>query len=194
MSLKALIQPQAEVIVIGAAAIDITATEQQAIIGQSHLIAKSTAPGKIAMTVGGVGRNIAEAAHKILSSDLTPCPLATLLLSPIGDDGFARSLIDEHRRLGMRTEGFISSPNHRTAVCNMVLDASGALIGGVADMDIIRDFGQEQVSSFLTSAVSSLTSPRPQDIAVHPRTNPQSHGHGWQFIPSGFAVHTSLLQ
>jgi pseudouridylate synthase / pseudouridine kinase len=41
------------------------------------------------------------------------------------------------REIGVRMDGVMTA-HQRSAVCNMVLDSSGSLIGGVADMDIIK--------------------------------------------------------
>ena len=109
-------------------------------------MAQTTAPGTVSLTLGGVARNIAEAAHRVLSAAPNGDPHATLLLSPIGVDELAPFLFREHSSLGMRSDGFLRVRNDRTAVCNMVLDAEGSLIGGVADMDIIRDISEETVS------------------------------------------------
>lgn len=106
----------------------------------------STSPGKITLTAGGVGRNIAEAAHRILSVGPDPRPDATLLVSPIGDDLLADHFRAEARKLKMRTDGFISVAGSRTATCNMFLDNVGSLLGGIADMDIIAEISREQVS------------------------------------------------
>ena len=97
------------------------------------------------MTLGGVARNIAEASHRILTSRSSQPSTATMLVSPIGDDAFGRVLLDEMQRIGMRTDGLTQRHGAQTAVCNMVLDSSGNLIGGVADMDIIRSLDGETV-------------------------------------------------
>ena len=117
-------------------------------------MAQTTAPGTVSLTLGGVARNIAEAAHRVLSAAPNGDPHATLLLSPIGVDELAPFLFREHSRLGMRSDGFLRVRNDRTAVCNMVLDAEGSLIGGVADMDIIRDISEETVSFCFITALA----------------------------------------
>jgi pseudouridylate synthase / pseudouridine kinase len=97
------------------------------------------------VTLGGVGRNISEAAHRILTAHSAQLSTATMLVSPIGDDAFGRLLLDETQHIGMRTDGLTQSPGARTAVCNMILDSAGNLIGGIADMDIIRSLDGETV-------------------------------------------------
>lgn len=130
--------------VLGSAAVDITS---QARDGNASLGTHSTSPGTITTSLGGVGRNIAEAAHRILASSSPSHAQSTLLVSPVGDDAFGRLLTEETGRLGMRTDGLILVNKHRSAVCNMVLDGAGNLIGGVADMDIIESLPEDVVSS-----------------------------------------------
>jgi hypothetical protein len=125
--------------VIGSAAVDISAQTQDS--GGSW-VSHSTLPGTVKLSLGGVGRNIAEAAHRVLASQ--GLPSATLLLSCLGDDAFGRLLAEETQRLGMRTDGLFQSAT-QTAVCNMILDGGGSLVGGVADMDIIKSLDSNMV-------------------------------------------------
>ncbi|KAG5638658.1 hypothetical protein H0H81_011210 [Sphagnurus paluster] len=85
------------------------------------------------MSLGGVARNVAEASHRVISCHASQ--LSSLLVAPIGDDAFGRLLYEETAQLGMRVDGLVKTQK-RTAVCNMVLDSHGGLVGGVADMDI----------------------------------------------------------
>ena len=142
---------------IGGSAIDITAT----LGSQQHNVSQTTAPGSVSLSVGGVARNIAEAAHRVLSSSSAAGSTstthensvpsnsenedATLLITPVGYDEFAHFLIDEQKRLGMRDDGLMKTRNERTAVCNVLLDSNGALVNGVADMDIIKNVDAEIV-------------------------------------------------
>lgn len=97
------------------------------------------------MTLGGVGRNIAEAAYRVLKKHSPELSTAMILVSPVGDDAFGRLLTDQMRITGMRTDGLVQQHGLRSAVCNMVLDSAGSLIGGVADMEIIKLFDSETV-------------------------------------------------
>ncbi|KAJ3563446.1 hypothetical protein NP233_g8940 [Leucocoprinus birnbaumii] len=131
--------PPADLIIIGSAAVDITAQADPA--NDSSLAKNSTAPGKVSLALGGVARNMAEAAHRILTAQRLP---TSLLVAPVGEDGFGKFLVDEMDKLGMRTDGLLKS-DKRTAVCNMILDSSGNLTGGVADMEITQTFVDEQI-------------------------------------------------
>ena len=118
----------------------------------SALATHSTSPGSVHMSPGGVARNVAEAAHRVLqalSNGDTFEPSKPLLISPVGDDAFAAVLALETEARGMRSDGLLkhSSSVDRTAVCNMFLDSHGDLQTGVADMSIISeiDVGLDKV-------------------------------------------------
>lgn len=134
------VKPPADLIIIGSAAVDVTA---QANTDTDFALAKhSTAPGRISLSLGGVARNMAEAAHRILTAQ--ELPTSSLLVAPIGEDGFGKLLLDEMDKLGMRTDGLLKS-DKGTAVCDMVLDSVGNLVGGVADMEITQALLDDQV-------------------------------------------------
>lgn len=134
---KQTLQERPRLLVVGCAAIDISA--QASPDGESALAAHSTIPGSVSLTLGGVGRNIAEAAHRLSPSD-------TKLLSAIGDDSFGRLLLSELDKMGLRTDGLIKCPG-RTSVCNMTFDSKGHLVNGVADMDVIAELNEEKVGA-----------------------------------------------
>ncbi len=132
---------------------DITSQTQSA--GTASKLAATTYPGRVSITLGGVARNMAETATRILSplhTRSTPSPVK--LVTPHGDDDFGLLLRTGLEHAGMRTDGlFVPSGNHRTAVCSLMIDDSGDLISGVADMDI----GKAALTSTSTSVdVKSL--------------------------------------
>lgn len=132
---------KASIMVVGCAAVDITAKVEQDSL-------KTTHPGKLSLTLGGVGRNIAEATHRVLSVSEEHSD-AVLLLAPVGDDVFGKLIVDLTRSAGMRTDGLLSVPGLRSAVCNLLLDAQGGLQSGVADMDLPQKWAGKEVLSAL---------------------------------------------
>ena len=137
-----------KLVVVGSAAVDITANAVLA--SNADLGRHSTMPGNVSLTLGGVARNIAEAAHRVLASipDSTSSS-HPLLISPVGVDPFGKLLTSETKTIGMRTDGLLKRASvQRTAVCNMVLDHRGDLISGVADMEITETFAPEEVLPF----------------------------------------------
>ncbi|KAG1757629.1 Indigoidine synthase A like protein-domain-containing protein [Suillus lakei] len=139
--------PNASLIIVGCAAVDITSQP----LTDSDLGHQSTSPGKVSMSLGGVGRNIAEAAHRVLSSCGSEFSAATLLVSPVGDDSFGRLLREETRMLGMRSDGLISVHGGRSSVCSLLLERSGGLRAGVADMDLVRDMDGHMAREFISA-------------------------------------------
>lgn len=135
--------PSAEktrVIVAGCAAVDITS--------QARLLTKpdqkSTYPGKVSLSLGGVARNIAEATHRIMSGS-TGNDAATLLVAPVGDDVFGKLIKTLTESLGMRTDGLVPIEGRQSAVCNLLLDSHGDLECGVSDMDLPHAWEIDQV-------------------------------------------------
>jgi pseudouridine-5'-phosphate glycosidase/pseudouridine kinase len=136
--------------VFGSAAIDITTRPS------IPLEPRTTTPGSIILTPGGVGRNIAEAAQALLPDH------SVQLVSPIGSspspsfteseldtgeiDGFGKVLISEMDAAGMRTDGLLPSLKGRTAGCTLSLGMEGDLNDGVADMGIVEELTPEVVS------------------------------------------------
>ena len=101
--------------------------------------------------MGGVARNVAEAAHRIVSGIDVQALHRVLLVSPIGSDLPASLISANTLKLGMRTDGLlVSVENKNSAVCNMHLDRDGNLLTGVADMGIVEELDAEPVSFKLT--------------------------------------------
>ena len=133
------------VLVFGSAAIDITSSTSTA------LSPRSTTPGSIFVSPGGVGRNIAEAAQNLLP------PQSVQLVSIIGRhtdssdrneaDELGKLLIAEMERAGLRNDGLVLSPsdNSSTAACSLMLEKEGDLAAGVADMAIVENLTGDMV-------------------------------------------------
>lgn len=136
--------PAPQVVVFGSAAIDISATAPNA------LAERTTTPGSISLTPGGVGRNLAHAAQNLLP------PGDVKLVAPIGAGSYENSdalgvllkasMVED----GLRTDGLVATDGARTAACNLVLENAGDLIGGVADMGIAETLSGEAVAGGLT--------------------------------------------
>jgi pseudouridine-5'-phosphate glycosidase/pseudouridine kinase len=127
---------------VGATALDITA---KASVTTSDT--PSTFPGKVTTSLGGVARNLAEAAHRVFRS-----PYDTLLVSAVGksDDVFGAVIRRKLDGLGMRTDGLVDSSTG-SGVCNMLLDDQGSLIGGVADFAALDAFQASDVGMILVA-------------------------------------------
>ncbi|KAG1749941.1 indigoidine synthase A-like protein [Suillus paluster] len=149
--------PRASLIVVGCTAVDIT----------SQPLTDSDLGHQFPCRLGGVGRNIAEAAHRVLSSYGSKFSAATLLVSPVGDDSFGRLLSEETRMLGMRTDGLIPVHGGRSPVCSLLLQRSGGLRAGVADMDLVRNMDGHM-------ARESILAHKPKLLAVDGNLSPDT--------------------
>lgn len=138
---------------IGGAAVDVVSKASPR-TGES--IKQSTVPGTISNALGGVGRNMAEAAHRLTTASNDGTGGDVLLVSPIGNDLYGHKIKNGTGSMGMRLDGLIAKQTNRTAVCNMVLDEQGDLVGGVADMEINDALTFEDVKPILSKQEPSL--------------------------------------
>ena len=134
-------KPVPRVVVIGSAAMDLTSHSSL------PLSPRSTTPGSICLTPGGVGRNVAEAAQNLLAKD------EVMLVSALGaedqlTDAVGRMLLSEMEVAGMRTDGLGTMEGERTAACTLVLEGNMDLVNGVADMGIIEKLSPDTVGDW----------------------------------------------
>ncbi|MCO5577150.1 hypothetical protein L7F22_030973 [Adiantum nelumboides] len=115
-----------ELAVVGFAAVDITTQPTQA----GGIGAATTWPGRNTLSLGGVARNMAESAHRMLAGRAGPVKL----ISPVGNDVLGDFVRAGLTGLGMSTDGLVLSSG-RTASVMLQLDASGDLLTGIADID-----------------------------------------------------------
>ncbi|WVQ83589.1 hypothetical protein IAT38_005730 [Cryptococcus sp. DSM 104549] len=138
--------PPPTVLVFGSAAIDLTSTSPYT------LAPGTTTPGTVFISPGGVGRNIAEAAQKLLP------PGAVQLVSAYGSagvgkgegaepDALGKLLMLELSGAGMRADGLVPREGRSTAVCSLTLEKDGDLVAGVADMGIVETLSGDEVSA-----------------------------------------------
>ncbi len=111
-------------LVIGAASID---TKGRA----DHTIQAGTStPGTIRVSVGGVGRNIAE--------NLARLGEPVVLLSAVGDDGSGRRILQQAAECGIDTSHILVDHEYHTAAYLAVLDDTGNAVMSIDDMVINR--------------------------------------------------------
>jgi pseudouridine kinase len=112
-------------LVIGAASID---TKGRA----SKAIQRGTStPGAIRVSVGGVGRNIAE--------NLARLGERVVLLSAVGDDGSGQRILQQAAECGIDVSHVLVDAAHRTPAYLAVLDNTGNLVMSIDDMAITRE-------------------------------------------------------
>jgi len=103
------------------------------------------------MALGGVGRNVAEASHRLLHSSALGKPITTLV-APIGTDHFFSEVLKLGlQNKGMRIDGLfelqsLEEERNATPVCSLLLNSDGDLINGVADMNASEGLNPNVVS------------------------------------------------
>lgn len=149
---------EGEILVFGLAAVDLTSQFRPDPTSKS-INQATTYPGNVRVSLGGVGRNVAEASHRLLASS-TSRPI-TQLIAPLGArelDPFSKIIIEGLEIMSMRTDGLFkaqelvprertrSSEHHSTPVCSLLLDSDGDLINGVADMEAADALSPAKIS------------------------------------------------
>jgi pseudouridine kinase len=111
-------------LVIGAASMDTKGRASQAIQ------AGTSTPGAIRVSVGGVGRNIAE--------NLARLGERAVLLTAVGDDGSGQRILNQAAECGIDVRHVLVDASYRTAAYLAVLDQAGNPVISVDDMAINR--------------------------------------------------------
>ncbi|KAG2385938.1 hypothetical protein C9374_003087 [Naegleria lovaniensis] len=135
---SALSSSKREIIVIGGSVMDVTCTPMEG----AKLILKTSNPGKIVLSNGGVARNVCEVISRLLYSSLDSTNLPLNFITSVGSDAFGHSL-KEHIRKDLRVQQpektILVNKNNRTAIYNCLMDETGELVAAVADMSILTD-------------------------------------------------------
>ena len=110
------------VTVVGGANTDICGRPEQA------LIRRDSAPGRVSVRHGGVGRNIA--------CDLARLGLRTRFVTALGDDGFGASVREGCLSCGVDMSLARTVPGARSSVYLYLSDEKGEMDAAVSDMEI----------------------------------------------------------
>lgn len=113
-----------DVVVIGGSNIDITGNLSR----EFHM--HDSNPGEILMSLGGVGRNIAE--------NLAYLDVHVQLISAIGADLYGDQIMENCQSIGIDTALMKRFSDYRTSVYMQVMSDSGQLEMAISDMDIMK--------------------------------------------------------
>lgn len=114
------------VVVLGGANMDIQGfTTAPLVPGDSN-------PGKVKLSLGGVGRNIAE--------NLSKLGIDVKLITVLGDDLYGRKLLDESKLSGIDMDYSIQFKGTATSTYLSILNDTGDMKAAVSDMDIFNRF------------------------------------------------------
>ena len=100
----------------------------------------TTAPGAVALSLGGVAGNVAGAARSCGIDDV-------LLVAPVGADFLGSVASEGLKGRGIRSDGLVRlrAGKGGTPTCGILLDPRGELVGGVADMGVVAEVKGEEV-------------------------------------------------
>jgi pseudouridine kinase len=112
-------QPTIEVIVLGAACLDVKARLR------GDTLAGTSNPGDVRLSIGGCARNIAENLARLGTS--------TLLLSAVCEDDFGATIIRQTQRAGVDTDHVLRTCDQHSAAYIALLGSQGQLLVGVDD-------------------------------------------------------------
>lgn len=130
-----------DVVVVGGAVIDMIGNIS------THAIFKSSNPGTVRTSYGGVGRNIAEMVN---NTGVNVC-----LATAVADDIGGRNMLEYTEKKGidtsfikvLPTDGAEDSIKTATAVYNAIHDNSGDLCLGIADMNIFKQINTHYIKT-----------------------------------------------
>lgn len=102
------------------------------------LIEKDSNPGRVSMSLGGVGRNIAH--------NMTLLGLSTKLVTALGSDVNAQKITESCMELGIDISSSYHSATEPTSTYLFIADAEGDMALAISDMNIYRHMTPEFIS------------------------------------------------
>ena len=119
-----IIQEGAYILVIGGSNIDIQGFPKEKLIPRDSTI------GTVSVSLGGVGRNIAENCARL--------GIATRLLSVIGDDPYGQKILKESQAVGLNMQDTLVLSGAATSTYLSILDETNDMALAINHMDIIE--------------------------------------------------------
>jgi len=117
-----LLQKERYVCVIGGSNVDIQGSPR------GKLIARDSNIGTVRISLGGVGRNIAE--------NLVRLGVETRLISVVGDDAYGQRILDDARLIGLNMQDTLILRGATSSVYLCILDDSNDMALAINSMDI----------------------------------------------------------
>lgn len=130
-----LLAGEGYVVVVGAVNVDISGTPDTAYLpGDSN-------PGHVRMTMGGVGRNIAE--------NLCRLGRRVVMITALGEDANAEMVRHNCREVGIDLSHSLTVSGGRTSTYLCLNDETGEIVGAVSDMGIYEALTPQYLSTKL---------------------------------------------
>jgi len=105
----------------------------------SELIYRDSNIGTVKMSLGGVGRNIAE--------NLVRMGIQTRLISVIGDDVYGQKILEEARHIGLDMQDTLVLSGENTSTYLSILDHSMDMVLAISHMDICERMTVDYIKS-----------------------------------------------
>lgn len=122
---------KADVVVVGGAVVDLIYKASQPQLTATKMIGTSTPCNLVRRSMGGVGRNIAEALHRL--------GVSVLLYSVVGDDPNGELVLRGLQQVGLSTALLRVVAGQSTATYTALLGSDGELAAAAADMSIFDE-------------------------------------------------------
>ncbi len=129
-----ILKEGAYALVIGGANVDIIGFPSQV------LNMEDSNPGKIKMSMGGVGRNIAE--------NLSRLGITTKMLTAIGNDVYGKKILEEARMVDLDLSKALVLDHYSTSIYMSILDDAGDMKLAMSDMDITDQISVDYLSKY----------------------------------------------
>lgn len=120
-------------VVIGGSNVDFIATAESIVLEASN-------PGKVRMSFGGVGRNMAECLARL--------GMRPLFVSSIGSDPLGAMLLKHCEEARMVTRGIYTSKVNHTGTYSAILSQNDDFHAAVGDMDIHKVISPDHIAAF----------------------------------------------
>lgn len=144
----------ADITVVGGVNVDIQG------FPKDKLIYKDSNIGNVNISLGGVGRNIAE--------NLVKLGVCTRLISIIGDDIYGEKILDEADKIGLDMRDSIILKGENTSIYLSILDELGDMVLAISSMDIYDsmsiDFIKEKKDIIESSKICIVDTNIPKDV------------------------------
>ncbi|WP_291572117.1 PfkB family carbohydrate kinase [Clostridium sp. UBA4548] len=147
--------------IIGGANMDILG------FSNDNLRTNDSNPGKIKVSLGGVGRNIGE--------NLVRLGVNTKLITVLGDDLYGNKIVDESRILGLNLDNSLQLEGYATSVYMSILDNNGDMQVAISQMDIFEnmsiEFIKQKKNVIESSKICVIDTNIPKDVLEYVVTN-----------------------
>lgn len=128
-----LIKHEDYICVLGGSNIDIVGFPNK------KLIPHDSNPGEVKISLGGVGRNIAE--------NLVHLGISTKLISSIGDDLYGKKIMEHASTIGLDMKSSLVLSGRPTSTYLAILDENGDMVTAVSQMEIFDDVSIDFIQS-----------------------------------------------